>query len=71
MIDGPYEMMTDGVTHEDAQYSREQNAYNFVATYYEMTTGAFRLIGGSMGLVTSALANGNVIIAPEDQEVTA
>lgn len=68
--DGPYSMTTDGVTSETAQYSPEQNAYNFVVSYYGLTAGAFRLIAGSMGIVTSAIVGGGLSIEAEDLTVT-
>lgn len=62
-----YSHTTEGVLKNNPSLTREQNAQSFLASYYELSGGAFGLIAASLNVVATALVNGEIQIKEAEE----
>jgi hypothetical protein len=55
-----YALTEEGVLKNNPSLTREQNAQTFLASYYELSGGAFGLIAASLNVVATALTNNEI-----------
>ena len=63
-----YGRTAEGITRTDGRFSAEDNAHDFILSYYTLTSGAFRLISGAMSIITRAIADGDLHVTPKESE---
>jgi len=59
---------TKGILETNPELAPHENAYNFVATNYDLIQGLFTLIGACTSVIGCALSNGDIEMVPGSPE---